>query len=370
MRSGSSISNLRKAFTLVELLVVIAVIGILAAMLLPALSAVQEAAKRTQCSSNLRQLGVALIAYASTNDVLPPGSIAYYSKGSLDFRRWSVHSKLLTYLEQSSIRADIDYSQRPEWQGNTTATYQSVSIFLCPSDPKSSTGRKDDYIDLNGNTVGSSIDFGTNYGAVMGDWYVWGGIGTNVSVLNVPPRSAFYVNSATRMTDIYDGVSRTMLMAEVKTFQSLIRDCQTGAFGLSFIQNAYQYPETSADFKTLSSSNPYASGCDVQIEGSHTQWFDGSVHHTGVTTAWTPNHKTTRVVSGVAYDCDLTGRREQRGDKGPTFAAVTARSMHRGGVNALFADGHVDFISETIDGSVWRAMGTISERDGLISNGF
>lgn len=349
----------RFGFTLVELLVVIAIIGVLIGLLLPAIQQARAAARRTQCSSNLRQLGVALHAYATQHAVLPPGSIARWTTGALDFKRWSVHSQLLSHVEADNLLGLITYSSRPEAAVNATAVFRGVGAFVCPADPFADGGRSDDIVIEDGGGATGFV-YGTNYGAVMGDWYVWGGIGPNPNVLATPPRSAFTVNSATRLKYIADGLSKTMLLAEVKTFSNLIRDCQTGKFGLSFITDAVKVPAPDADPRQFAAPNPYRVGCEVKLNSSHTQWFDGSVHHTGVTTAWTPNRPTARTVAGTPMDSDLTGRREQRGDRGPTFAAITARSYHEAGVHVLLGDGSVHFVGSSIDGSIWRALGTIA----------
>ena len=91
---------------------------------------------------------------------------------------------------------------------------------------------------------------------------------------------------------------------------------------------------------------------------AHTQWVEMSVHHNGFTTAWTPN-RATPGGPGLAHpDVNVISVRERNG--GPTFAAVTSRSFHPGGVMSLRADGSVRFVPQTIDGSVWSALGTVA----------
>jgi prepilin-type N-terminal cleavage/methylation domain-containing protein len=351
----------RRAFTLIELLVVIAIMGVLVALLLPAVQQAREASRRSQCANNLKQLGLALHNYIDAHGVLPPASIAGWKSNKVDFQRWSVHSQILPFLEQETTTAQLNFTFRPEWVGNSTVTARLMRTFVCPSDPGAAVGRTDDYTDDLGNNVLQGPVYGSNYGFSMGDWYVWGGMGPGPLVLTEAPRSPFYVNSSVRVSAVSDGMSKTLIAAEVKTFQNLIRDCQTGTHGLPFIQGVNAVPPVGAEPASLSPGpNPYVSGCELKIASSHTQWFDGSVHHTGVTTAWTPNRATARLDSGKSYDCDLTGRREQKGEKGPTFAAITSRSFHAAGVNLVLGDGSVRFASDSIDGSVWRALGTIA----------
>ena len=99
----------------------------------------------------------------------------------------------------------------------------------------------------------------------------------------------------------------------------------------------------------------YAGGsCTLKPDG-HAEWVDGGVHHTGFTTAWTPNKITGNT---TVRDLDINGQREKVG--GPTFAAITSRSYHPGGVNVLLGDGSVRFVKSTINGATWRALGTVA----------
>ena len=90
----------------------------------------------------------------------------------------------------------------------------------------------------------------------------------------------------------------------------------------------------------------------------HTQWAEVAVHHIGFTTAWPPNKQTPGGPGFTTPDVDLNSERERIG--GPTYAAVTSRSYHPGGVNTLFGDGHVKFVKSSIDGMAWRALGTVA----------
>ena len=93
------------------------------------------------------------------------------------------------------------------------------------------------------------------------------------------------------------------------------------------------------------------------------------MNQSGFTTAWTPNKKTPGVFGGVAYpDIDLIAQREEEG--GPTFAAITARSYHPGGVNVLMGDGSVRFIKDTINGATWRGLGTVNGGEVLSADAY
>ena len=325
----------RRAFTLIELLVVIAIIGVLVGLLLPAVQSAREAARRAQCLNNLKQLGLGLASYEGTFSALPP-SLALAGTGNQVtwFGGWSVHGRILPYLEQGPLFNAINFAVGYADPVNTTVSAASVAVFLCPSEVQA--------------VEPATHDFGLagviNYGFNMGDWYVWGGFGPKHN------RAPFGPNHSRKLSELRDGTSQTIAAAEVTAYQSYIRDCG----GLAQINQPDAIPAPDADPATVAPE--YLSGCSEKTSG-HTEWVDGHVHQSGFTTAWTPNRKIIRpTLPGLSQD--LTGQREARG--GPTYAAVTSRSYHPGGVHTLFVDGSVRFIKETIQGSTWRALGTIS----------
>ncbi len=326
----------RSAFTLIELLVVIAIIGVLIALLLPAVQQAREAARRSQCINNMKQLGLAVHNYEGSIGSLPiagairqfPGTTSYFFGG------WSVHGRILPYLEQGSAYGAINFDLSYSAPANTTVSATQVAVFLCPSETNP---------ELVAHSFGMAAP--TNYGWCMGDWFVWGGI------TGPRNRAAFQMNDPRRIADFRDGTSQSILAAEVKAQQRYLRDFSGG---LANVKTPNAIPEPNADPYAIAPE--YNSGGSLQATG-HTEWVDGHVHQTGMTTAWTPN-KSIRRAPARTHDLDLTGIREQNG--GPTFSAVNARSYHPGGVNALFGDGSVRFIKDSIDGRAWRAIGTIA----------
>ena len=328
-------------FTLIEILVVIAIIGVLMALLLPALSMVREAARRNQCAANLKQIGVALLGYHATNDCFPPAVVVTAPRsGGILWHGWSIHYRLIPYFDQGATfpayNLDLPYSD----VGNNAFRNVPFPYFLCPSDRNADSHRFD------------ANHVNTNYGFNRGSWYTWGGIDHPVR-----PTGPFYPNSRTRLADIIDGTSNTIFASEVKARFPYVRNCRNIA-----------YEPISAQPVPLPTDNPatlagYQSCPSGEFKDTqHGEMIDGAAHHTGFTTAWPPNKKTGGTFGGKVYDdIDVVSNREQAG--GPTFAAVTARSFHPGGVNSLFGDGSVHFMGTGIDGMAWRALGTIDGRE-------
>ena len=329
----------RRGFTLIELLVVIAIIGVLIALLLPSVQAAREAARRVQCANNLKQIGLAFHNYETAVGALPM-SMCLVGKGNTtyDFSGWSAQARILPYLEGNTPYNAANFSVSKEEDANSTVVALKIGVFTCPSEV-----RPQPYLH----------DYGlagvTNYGVSQGDWFVWGGF-------NGPEnRSAFGPNRSRRLSEFADGLGQTLFMAEVKTNQPSANCRHTP---LPSVNDPNNIPGPDADPYTVAPE--YDNGaCVTQNQSEfHTEWSDGNVHAAGFTTAWAPN----KVILGrSAYrglDLDLNGRNEE--DGGPTFAAITSRSYHPGGVNTLLGDGSVRFVKSTVAGRVWRGLGTVA----------
>jgi prepilin-type N-terminal cleavage/methylation domain-containing protein len=340
----------RRGFTLVELLVVIAIVAVLIGLLLPAVQMAREAARRAQCSNNLRQLGLALYAYESSMQGLPPSAIIWKAADGVTINTSILgpFTRLLPYFEQGNVFGEVDltqlYTNTDQFLASNNVT---LPVLLCPSDPNQDPV-------VNNSTFGTIG--GNNYGFSMDDWYVW--LGFNNGKNGGPPtRSAIGVNLSRRWAEFTDGTSNTLLMSEVKNYQPYIRDCGTaGAAGLSNITDPNVIPPPDADPLTIAPEY-MGTGCSV-LANAHSQWAEVTVHHIGFTTAWPPNKVTPGGPAFLYPDIDIDGERERIG--GPTFAAVTSRSYHSGGVNSMMGDGSARFVSNSTSGIVWRALGTVA----------
>ena len=312
----------RSAFTLIELLVVIAIIAVLIALLLPAVQQAREAARRMQCRNNLKQLGLAIHNYESTASCLPPTAvIVRLPNNSLRTSYLGPHGRILPFIDQGNTFNAIDINTSYGDLANQPVVAHVTQIFLCPSEPN-----RQPVVNVSFGTIG-----GVNYGFSMSDWYVWSGPNGGP-----PTRSEFGVNLKRTFGGFTDGLSQSLLMSEVKNYQPYVRDCGT----LVNIHDPNNIPLPDADPQTVAPEYR-ASGCTFLLN-AHSQWAELTVHHNGFTTAWPPN-KATPGGPGNAYpDVDLNSQRERIG--GPTFAAVTSRSHHVGGVHSLFGDGTVKFI--------------------------
>ena len=315
-------------FTLIELLVVIGIIGLLIGLLLPAIQFAREAARRSQCSNNLRQIGVALANYQSAMGRFPPVTVVPTDR---TFQPWSAQARLLPYLEEVNLANLIDWKQSPQFTGNPLAAKTRVDVYLCPSEVNDRERPDPQSGDPN------FTHYPLNYAANMGTWMVWdpntrqGGGGS------------FSPNSNHRTASFRDGTSTTLAFAEVKTFSPHLRDSgNPPAFGIPI---------------------PSSPGVVVGYGGSlvqtgHTEWVCGRTNHIGFTTVFTPNTLVNFLSAGTTYDVDFISRREGGSMSQVTYSATTSRSFHSGMVQAVMMDGSTKSINNSIDLAIWRALST------------
>ncbi len=322
-----------RGFTLIELLVVIAIIAILIALLLPAVQQAREAARRSQCKNNLKQLGLALHNYLDTHRSFPPSGVTNGGGGG----NWSAQAFLLPFLEGTNIYNKIDFNRGYNDPNNTGVTPGSIHVkimripvLICPSDPN-------DRQRLN---AGVPEHYPLNYAVGRGTYLV----------RNPDTRfdggAAFAYEGVTRDRDFTDGLSNTVGMSEVK--------CFTPRFHDSCALDGSLTPSPSSLGAALGTSG-------WSTENGHTEWVSGNTIHSGFTTTFTPNTKVLHVVGGVTYDIDATSRREASAastcSTPATYAVVTSRSYHAGTVNSLLMDGGVRTISENINLQTWKNLG-------------
>jgi prepilin-type N-terminal cleavage/methylation domain-containing protein/prepilin-type processing-associated H-X9-DG protein len=319
-----------RGFTLVELLVVIAIIGVLVAILLPAVQAAREAARRSSCTNNLRQVGLAMHSFMGTNKRLPAnGDYSWNGSAMTTTNAWSGMARLLPFIEEENLSRGINFSV--SYSSQTNISSKRVSTYLCPSEIKDvGQGTDPDYGNKN---------WPINYVMNEGTWAVL----TLKSTKMLAGDGAFRPNKGHRPADFTDGLSNTLACAEVKAFTNRV----SGSPNTATFSTPLSPP---VDISTLSlgTFNP--------TSYTHVEWVDGKVHETGFTTVFTPNTLVPFNANGMTIDVDVVLATES--NVGDTYAAVTSRSYHSGGVNALLMDGSVTFIQDAIDLALWRALGT------------
>ena len=331
-----SLARSRLGFTLIELLVVIAIIAVLIALLLPAVQAAREAARRAQCINNLKQTGLALHNYMSVHTVFPPVVVLPRNRTT---QPWSGLTRLLPHLEQSNLYNAINWGRDFEFTSNVTLASTRVAAFLCPSEVSDQA------------RVGATmIYYPNNYCFNQGTWFIYD-----------PPSDQagdgpFEPNRAFGPAAIVDGLSNTLGMSEAKAYQPNYWDTRN--------------PST---LNVAPPATPAAISAFVggTFDGNgHTEWVEGDVHEVGITTTFTPNARVIVPVSGIPTDVDVTSMRDGESTTLPTYAAITARSFHPGGVSALMMDGSVRFAKNSIAVAVWRSLGTRAGGETLSADSY
>ena len=312
----------RRAITIVELLVVFAIIGLLVALIIPAVQMAREAARRVSCASNMRQLGIALHAYFADWSCYPPQLLV--AGPPLLGAVWEPHVPLLPYLERRDLYNALNIVI--VWQGpeNTTVGFMSPGIYLCPSD-----------------TTPESRDYGfRNYAECMGSGKWPGGFDVPIAADESGEPDGLFMGSLIR--EVPDGLSQTAAFSE-RVHGSSLRgltltwaDLAPGSPGATIMFSIS--PATQSQMIWQCDHLDSATMPSIQPAGY--RWFlDFSGF--GYTHLRSPN-------STSCWPSEL----------GANFSAITASSRHKGGVNLLFADGHVRFIGDSIDLDVWRAVGS------------
>lgn len=330
-------SGRRAALTLVEVLVVIAILGVLVALLLPVVQAAREAARRGQCLSHLRQLGLAVQNYQTTASVFPPSYCVTPYQKQTGGGGGSVHARIMPFLEEGALYSNIDFG-RPmsDWvlPGGEKIRSRRMAMYLCPSEMH-------DEPRFEG---GVHTDYPLSYGFSMGTWLIFD------PATNQGGTGAFCPNARFRPASFTDGLSKTLAAAEVRAYTSHLRDGGT-ATALA--------PLSHADICPLGGTPKY--GPNLMDNTGHTEWVDGRCHQSGFTATFTPNTPVGCVFGDAYYDIDWTNMREGQSEAVPTYAAVTSRSYHPGLVHVVLMDGSARSIADEVALDVWQALCT---RDG------
>lgn len=328
----TSLPNRPRGFTLIELLVVIAIIAVLIALLLPAVQQAREAARRTQCKNNLKQIGLALHNYESTHSTFPhntqlndPGW--YWSGGS-------VFVKLLPFVDQAPLHNGIDFGRRDvitQVVSGKELFKHTIPGYLCPSDtpPTSSSGMINYGPSMGSQNLGgcAQYDFGA-FGANGSDAYGIGPFPTGIARLENLSGVFALFGAAARIRDITDGTSNTIAFGEIRpkcnyylsTADGVVNDYGNG---VPQLVNAFGWAHTAA------------------------MYFNTTV----------PMNFQTCPGEGLGV---ATGGSCFASDNFTT--AFGFKSRHVGGAQFVLCDGSVRFISENIDYLTYQKLG--DRRDG------
>jgi prepilin-type N-terminal cleavage/methylation domain-containing protein/prepilin-type processing-associated H-X9-DG protein len=372
-------SKTRRGFTLIELLVVISIIAILIALLLPAVQSAREAARRAQCTNNLKQIGLGMHNYHTTHGTFPLGGTSAPSYAppptcyNVSWGTWSAQALMLGYLEQAPLYNASNFSwatvMGPGWPINYTVSQSIVNIFLCPSDnlspspvPRNSSspigwsqwsGRLNNYYASVGTTIA--------YQGALNTTGVFTQGGRTYGVQNIPDGTsntiafaeavvggdsgAYQTRSAgqlfrTGITGVTSGTSNTLF--DASTNPSLVlkdmNACQQAALNLTGAGNQGKLNEDDKGERWAPSDGGFTL-INTVVPPSSTQYSFACCSFS------------------ITYGCD-----------DGSFENVN--SMHPGGANVLFADGSVHFLKSSIAIKTYWALGTTSDGEVISSDSY
>ncbi|MEQ8847222.1 DUF1559 domain-containing protein [Botrimarina sp.] len=376
----------KAAFTLVELLVVIAIIGILVALLLPAVQAAREAARRTQCVNQVKQMGLATLNYESANKRLPAGrpfpdrfrpedglilsSYTNYqsSPPGAVTNNSSVHVRVLQYLEEGTIYDLIDFEagvSGPMVNGagdpvnpSYAAFAKAGNLFLCPSEPNQDrvVSANNYFVNFGGSTpyagTLSSGDMGRRQDRNKQD----------ANGLDSNGNGAFNMGDGLPVGKFTDGTSNTAMWAErlrgsQPNGQDRTSDGQATPSDFLFMSGISEPTVDAYVDKCINETNAQYSPGRTDYFASAGSWATGSLWSNGWPFAGyaCTQYNHTVPPNWKYISC---GIQTPIADTPAEGAVMSALSAHPGGVNVCFVDGHVDFVADDIDLATWRAMGS------------
>jgi prepilin-type N-terminal cleavage/methylation domain-containing protein/prepilin-type processing-associated H-X9-DG protein len=370
-----------RGFSLIELLVVIAIIGVLIALLLPAVQSAREAARRAQCMSNLRQLGLAMGSYVSAHDALPPVCVdqewtATGRQIPQPHQNWSQHARLLPYLEQRAAFNSINWYFGARWSEGDIAYIDTnppddafggsdsipqmtvltmhIAAFLCPSD--SNPGSSGTFFVGGSNKVVGASNYPCNIGL---NRRISGGLPDRSWQMNGPNYVASNwdrtVSDTTNLATFRDGTSNTAIYSEWIKGQGVATGrAQNG------LAEVYNLGENSNFFAT---DFQFMELCNrVPINSANQQWqWKGEWWGYGATMIYSHTQTPNRT-SCVYHDINQDGR--------GTITMIAASSNHPGGVNVLFMDGSAHFIKSSVYFVTWYALATPNNGDTVSADSY
>jgi prepilin-type N-terminal cleavage/methylation domain-containing protein/prepilin-type processing-associated H-X9-DG protein len=372
----------RRGFTLIELLVVIAIIAVLIALLLPAVQSAREAARRVQCTNNLKQIGLAMHNYHSTYDVFPMAASKNCNSdpftncpGYADWRGWSALATALPFVEQQALYNAINFSFAEEIHDatsqpmNITVVSTVVSGFMCPSDPNVGRANINNYHACYGTT--SEWPTGPNNGS--GNLQNADGNGST---------GMFAVWLSYGMRDALDGTSQTILFSEALVGDSRGNEPNRGVGGgmpgshyrgngvvIPHADSYYvdDFARSAADTQAILSglqaceaafSNPASTSITSHRGYRWASASEGSVFNV----AQTPNDK--------VYPFNVCRPQCNPNCSDNGSISLPATSWHPGGVNALMTDGSVKFMKDSINRTTWWALGTRAKGEVISADSY
>jgi prepilin-type N-terminal cleavage/methylation domain-containing protein/prepilin-type processing-associated H-X9-DG protein len=314
-------SIVKRGFTLIELLVVIAIIAVLIALLLPAVQQAREAARRTQCKNNLKQLGIALHSYHETARAFP--NAAFPSGGNTGFFSWqnaSMQVMLLPYIEQGTLYNQYNFNVKAHGGNGTpdndALCKRTIPAFLCPSDamPKAPGGN--------------------NYGGSLGSCAPWG------STAVADNNGAFSYCHSLSVASMLDGTSNVIMMGEIG-ISNVLGNVKAN------VSQPFTNPAGISSGFTLAQVNAWATLGTASAgndKNAGLYWHEGIIGMSLFNTLLPPN--------SAFYNISASGGGEMDGQ-----GMIAARSYHKGGVHVMLADGSVRFISDNIDWQTYQYLG-------------
>ncbi|MHC5538138.1 DUF1559 family PulG-like putative transporter [Singulisphaera rosea] len=364
-------SSVRQGFTLIELLVVIAIIAVLIALLLPAVQSAREAARRMQCTNNLKQIGLAMHNYHSTYDVFPMGAAKNCNSdpsstcpGYADWRGWSALSTTLPFVEQAPLYNAINFSMAEEIHDatpapeNATVVGTVIKTYMCPSDPNVGQMNINNYHSCYGTTT----DWPSGPSNGSGNMQNADGNGST---------GMFAVWISYGIRNNTDGTSSTLLFSEALVGDNKGNESNHGrgigstSPGSHYRGNGVVVAAAKFEVDDFTSSQANMQGITASLQACAAEMSNpGSVlitSHRGYrwasfsegsafNVAQTPNDKT------YPFNVCRGQGNPSQSDNGSN--SLPASSMHPGGVNAVFADGSVRFIKDSVNRQTWWALGT------------